>query len=205
MERGRAEEGIYHLLPRQHEAPLPVGAVEVARQLVAVDGPVLAHHELAVGVVEGAAVDPRLQQLEEGRGGALQQKVEQRDALGRADGVAPPLVQQAQQRAAGARAADVAAADGAGARRRRRRDDGLQQRVQRRQRARRRLQKVPELLEAEPLGAVLRLELRHHHEVLLEALAERAGEGVHDEAARELRRLRVRPLPQLQVLLAERR
>ena len=83
-----------------------------------------------------------------------------------------------------------------------RRGDALEQLVQRGERARCGLQEVPQLLQREPARALLRLQLRHDDQVLLEALADGAGEGVHDEARGELRRLGVRPLPQLQVLRA---
>ena len=107
--RMRLEEG-GQLLPGEREAALPVGAVEVALQLLLLQRGVGLHHELAVRVVAHAAVDPRLQHLEKGHRRALQQKVEQRRPLRVAHERAPPLVQQPQQRAAGARRAAASAA-----------------------------------------------------------------------------------------------
>ena len=44
------------------------------------------------------------------------------------------------------------------------------------------LQEVPQLLQPEPAHALLRLQLRHDDQVLLEALADGAREGVDHEA-----------------------
>ena len=181
---GREEGG--DLCRREVEAPLPVLAVEVGDEVVArLVGP-LDHHELAVGVVADAAVHPPAEHLEEGGRGAREEVVEELGALGVAREGEAPLVERLEQRAA-ARAAD-----------------GGDDLVEDGERARRRLEVIPELLEGDAGRGVLLLELGEPDEVLVEAGAERGAHGVHDEPRLERRRPRVHEARQRQVPLPQR-
>ena len=151
----RLEEG-GHLSGREVEAALPVPAkqgtrsrlavwgrgvcsnavggalaVEIGHEIVPALGRPLDDHELGVRVAANSLVDPRVKHIQKGRRRSVEQVLEQLSRLDIAAQHAPTIVQSAQQSAA-ARVAN-----------------GGDDVVEHRERARGRLQVVPQLVERE--------------------------------------------------------
>ena len=152
-----------HLRQREIEAPLPILAVEVDLEVVASFLGPFDHHELAIRVAADAVMHPRAEHREKRDRSAFEEEIGEARTLDVAGEYLTGHVESTEQGAA-ARAAD-----------------GVHNVVESPQRAGGGAQEVGELLERDPLRAMLLLELGDADDVLVQASAQRRAEGVHHQ------------------------